>query len=559
MTTGRKTQDIVKAGILQLADIQYIDKFDSSGSLRQLKPDAVAILKTVAAAADSAERCRLVMLAILEHKPMQAQDEKSIKSALSIASGFSMKDINASLRALTEEKKDAQVQATIDAAHNDYDEMVVEMNVNHSETMLGGRNTVIRRKRSPLGGYEFELFRPKELAGIYLSDKWQTGVDGRGNPIFDDKLTAWRKHAKHNLYGGGVDFLPLRPDEQPDEQSDIPADQRVLNLWSGFSTEAAAGGTWERIDWHIKHILAGGDTDVYNYILDWCAYSIQNPARQAGSVLVFRGDKRIGKGIFAHFLANLWGNHGKAISNGEHLNGKFNGHLSDCCLLFADEAFFPGDKKHEGVLKALITEPKLMIERKGLDPVSMPNYLKIVMATNAGWAVPTSGDDARYCVCDVSSEKKGDQAYFASLLKECDDVDARAAFLADMLERDLSGYHPGHSIPRTDALSDQIQSSLPPVWQWWLDCLEDELRAVIDGEAVSLSGEVLGATLYKHYLSWCDRMRLGEYNRLTRKGWGKEFGSLYHKKRTSSGFKHVVGEYPIAKAAAYGHLGLNLS
>ena len=71
--------------------------------------------------------------------------------------------------------------------------------------------------------------------------------------------------------------------------------------------------------------------------------------------------------------------------------------------MFADEAFFSGDKQGEQVLKAVITEPKIVIERKGIDAELQDNYLKVFMSTNSDWAVPATKDERRYCVCDVSS------------------------------------------------------------------------------------------------------------------------------------------------------------
>ena len=84
------------------------------------------------------------------------------------------------------------------------------------------------------------------------------------------------------------------------------------------------------------------------------------------------------------------GKHGIQVFNPKHVVGNFNGHLRDVLLLFADEAFFAGDRAADGVLKGLITEPSLMIERKGVDAVRAPNLLRVIMATNSDWAVPAA-------------------------------------------------------------------------------------------------------------------------------------------------------------------------
>jgi hypothetical protein len=95
--------------------------------------------------------------------------------------------------------------------------------------------------------------------------------------------------------------------------------------------------------------------------------------------------------------------------------GNFNAHLLDTLLVFADESFWAGDKQGESVLKALITEPVVMIERKGVDPCPASNRLKLIMASNAEWVVPATADERRFFVLDMSSVRTGDRTYFRAL------------------------------------------------------------------------------------------------------------------------------------------------
>ena len=160
---------------------------------------------------------------------------------------------------------------------------------------------------------------------------------------------------------------------------------------------------------------------------------------QQGRLLYCVVKKGSGKGTLGHFLKNIWGNHGLHIANAKHLVGNFNAHLNDVCFLFADEAFFSGDKQHEGVLKALVTEPTVIVERKGIDAVSQPNYLKIFMATNAAFAVPASRDERRYWVLDVTSAHIQEQPYFCAFHSVFASKDVRSAFFYQIQSIDLTG------------------------------------------------------------------------------------------------------------------------
>jgi hypothetical protein len=102
-------------------------------------------------------------------------------------------------------------------------------------------------------------------------------------------------------------------------------------------------------------VTCAGDPAHYEYLLDWSARLFQYPAEPAEVPIVMRGAEGVGKGIFARFMIRAFGQHGIKISSAAHLVGNFNVHPRDCVVLFADEAFYAGDKQHEGRLKSLIT------------------------------------------------------------------------------------------------------------------------------------------------------------------------------------------------------------
>ena len=124
---------------------------------------------------------------------------------------------------------------------------------------------------------------------------------------------------------------------------------------------------------------------------------VQFPALQGEVAIVLRGSEGCGKGTLARALKRILGEHALAISHSKHLTGNFNAHLRDCVFLFADEAFYAGDKAHDGELKAIITELTLTIEAKYQNAIVFPNYLHLMMASNEAWVVPTFEDAGSLC------------------------------------------------------------------------------------------------------------------------------------------------------------------
>jgi hypothetical protein len=179
------------------------------------------------------------------------------------------------------------------------------------------------------------------------------------------------------------------------------------------------------------------------------------------------------------------------LSDAKHLTGHFNAHLRNACLLFADEAYWPGDKSAEGNLKRLITEPDLAIEGKGRDIVTVTNMLHAIMASNEDWVAPAGEFERRFVVNNVLERHIQDKGWFDALYAQLDDG-GYAAMLHDLLHHDISGWHP-RQFPRTDALLEQQALSLDPLDLWWVELLEG---GVLEGanphapsEAVSNSYE----------------------------------------------------------------------
>jgi hypothetical protein len=144
-------------------------------------------------------------------------------------------------------------------------------------------------------------------------------------------------------------------------------------------------------------------------------------------------------------------------------------------MLFADEAFWAGDKQGESVLKGMLTEPTLMIEQKGVDAAPWRNRLHVIMAANAEWVVPASHDERRYAMFDVSGDRIGDRGYFKALHAEIAGG-GLAAMLHDLLTVELGEWHP-REIVQTAALRKQKERSLPPIAAWWASFLDDGILA----------------------------------------------------------------------------------
>lgn len=239
-----------------------------------------------------------------------------------------------------------------------------------------------------------------------------------------------------------------------------------LNMWKGWSVQPAKGD-WSLLRRLILEVLVDGNEEHFEWVLDWIAFMFQHPEKVAEVAVAFRGEKGTGKGTLGRALFKLAGASGLHISSPGHLTGRFNSHLQNCVCLFADEAFWAGNKEGESVLKQLVTEPTLTYEGKGRDAITGKNHVHIIMASNNEWVVPAGMDsERRFAVFNVNDKRKGDRQYFSALNRQLDNGGLEA-LLHDMLVRDIGDKHPRDNVPQTKALTEQKAMSQGPEESWW--------------------------------------------------------------------------------------------
>jgi len=335
---------------------------------------------------------------------------------------------------------------------------VEEFNVDHFIAFDAGSTLVIKETVDPetddkmLRRYSFMDFK-----NMHCNQFVEVGFDDRGNPKVVAKGKAWIDHPDRRQYEG----LVMSPEKDY---------KGYYNLWRGFSVEPTVG-SWQKMKDHIRKIICSNDPKLFAYVIGWLASMVQFPARAGQVALVLKGGRGTGKGMFGNWLCKLLGSHSRHVTQGKHVTGEFNVHLRDCVFLFADEAFFAGDKQAENVLKSLITEPDMSIVAKGKDLFSARNMLHIMMASNNDWVVPAGADERRYCVLEVSGERQQDIQYFHGIEEEMKSG-GLSAMLFDLLEYDLSSFQV-RTVPQTSALLEQKLQSLDPFMSWWLSRLQE--------------------------------------------------------------------------------------
>ncbi len=369
-------------------------------------------------------------------------------------------------------------------------DFIKELNRRHAVVMVAGKCVILNEEIDPISGDKgITLSSPTDLRTLYANR--QVSVDGTPKPV----TNAWLTHRERRQYDGIV-FAPGR---------DTP---KYYNLWQGFAVEPIKGDCSLFIA-HIKDNIARCDDDVFDYIINWLADAVQNPGERPGTSLVLRGKQGTGKGVMVSEFGRLFGAHFKHIQHARHLTGHFNAHLKDAAIVFADEAFWAGDKANEGALKAMITEETLPIEFKGKDVIYVKNHIRLIVASNSQWLVPAGLEERRFFVVDVGEAHMQDTKYFKAIIDQMDNGGREALLNFLLNEIDLTDINL-REFPQTDALREQKLLSMDSVEKFWFECL---CRGSLQLHKNSWTSEITCNDLHEEYIT--DTGRIGQNRKST--------------------------------------------
>jgi hypothetical protein len=290
-------------------------------------------------------------------------------------------------------------------------------------------------KRAHLTRQSFDDFRNR-----YMNKYVRVGTDSDNKPVWAPVGKWWLNHTNRKEFERIV-FAPGM--EVPD----------AYNMWRGYAFRSIPGDKHLGFLAHVRENLCNGNDEYYRYIVGWMARAVQFPGEQGHVAVVLRGERGVGKSFFAKQFGALFGRHYLQVTQPSHLVGNFNSHLRDCVVLFADEAFVAEDPKHGKILNAITTEDMIMIERKGVDVVSAPNFTHLIMAANDPHVISAADDERRFFALEVGSSRKKDLAYFEGLQNELTNG-GYENLLHYLLTYDLSSFEV-RAVPDTDALLKQ--------------------------------------------------------------------------------------------------------
>ncbi len=270
-----------------------------------------------------------------------------------------------------------------------------------------------------------------------------------------------------------------------------------LNTWQGWPMKPKAGKC-DRLLELLQYLCSGEEApgkaeEVFNWLLCWMAYPLQNPGAKMSSAVIMHGPQGTGKSTVFQSLAKIYGDY-STVLNQRGLEDKFNSDWSDSKLfILAEEVVTRAEMWHiKNELKELVTGEWIRINPKNIAAYRQRNQVNICYLSNEGQPLPLDNDDRRHCV--IYTPIALSEAYYDEVFLEIEQGGVEALY-QHLLDLDLTGFHPKKRPPMTEAKQKLMLLSSP-----------SEIRFVsewITGDIGLPVLPCLASDLYAAYLKWC--------------------------------------------------------
>ena len=336
---------------------------------------------------------------------------------------------------------------------------------------------------------QFELFNAK------VDCEFVTFNPDTGNTIYN-KANFLIRHEEIKYYDSDTNkfkqFLPewfqdwdkrvySRFDVYPKEDLCPPG---VYNLWKPFdsvthqydddSEELCKKGL-AYFKSHL-YLVSGENESIFNFIELWLSQMIQFPEHKSVEIILY-GQEGCGKGLLMQFLQTIFGREKvwDCVDPQNQIFGRFNNLMEKAFIVCLNEAnksnyFNNNDKK-----KALITEPTITIDTKGMSSHTISSYHRFISCTNnCDSTVPS---ERRNCFVEMSNKMVDNTEYFKNGFMYANDKNVSKAIYDYYMQLPTKKKINKEDIPKSEYHAEVMEANKNPMLLWLYDYCQSETNS----------------------------------------------------------------------------------
>ncbi len=324
------------------------------------------------------------------------------------------------------------------------------------------------------------LMKREEFENVIYADRMADDQEGKRVSV----AKIWTKWDGRQQ----VERLVYKPGEERLKEGEW------FNSWKGMGCQPVAAS----VDLFLSWVYEVFDSDTERlFFLNWWAWQLQNPGKKLTTSLIVVGKSGIGKGWMARVAELIWGIDNLSKNSLGQLDSRFNSDLANKQLLIVEESDDMNSKTGGVVynkLKDLVTNPRIRLERKGMDALLVDNTLNIFITGNKIEIFKLDTFDRRFMVCEARDNGSicNSQDYWKPRWDWIERGGGASAIYGYLLGRDVSGFDPYGQAPETKAKLDMVDMTHDPL-EVWVEELKANPREVMQIRGMPIEGRVATA------------------------------------------------------------------
>lgn len=224
---------------------------------------------------------------------------------------------------------------------------------------------------------------------------------------------------------------------------------------------------------HVTLLFGVPGDPAREHFLSYLAFVLQHPGVKINHAIVLLGRHGIGKDTVLVPLTRGLGAHNYSTVKPETLLGQFT-HFLEGQLVVVEEMMSFSKRENYNKMKEWLASPpeRLEVNRKHMNPYSIPNIQVWVFLTNHEDAIALEDGDRRFWVHNCEIEVPETELYFGRLYDWLN-AGGDAACVGWLLDRDVSKFNPCAPPPMTKAKRAMLDTAQPAPVRWLRDQFSD--------------------------------------------------------------------------------------